>query len=290
VSAQRAEGPRPAATQSRTGDPLAVPDGRLDVDDMLRALAPRDPDDREKASALIELEAPLRLAATAAVTTSAERAAVVGDALASEILGPFAPTGALPPELAARAAAATRRILESAAPGFAALARHPSPSLRARAAQVLAHEGSDTSTSALARALEQGDAEARRATLSAIEAGRPAALVGPVARALASDESWAVRVRAAETLASLGTLAQAREPALAALEFAASADRFALVREATLRSLHALDPARAAESLRRAAASDAEPRVRALAAELLGQPEAPRPGAGPAKPDAASTR
>jgi cellulose synthase operon protein C len=290
VSALRLERQRPGVAPARADDPLAVPDGRLDVDDMLRALAPRDPDDRAKATALVALETPLRLAATAAVTTSAERAAVVGDALASQILAPFAPESELPPELAARAAASTRAILESAAPGFAGLARHSNAALRARAAQVLAREGSDGSTSALARALEQGDAEARRGILSAIEAGRPPGLIGPVVRALANDESWAVRVRAAETLASLGTLASAREPALAALETAASGDRFALVREAALRALHGLDPARAAPTLRAAATSDAEPRVRTLATELLGQRSTAAPATAPAKPDAAGAR
>ncbi len=285
VSTLRLDRPRPGAAPSRMGDPLSVPDGRLDVDDMLRALAPAEPDDEAKARALVALEEPLRVAATSAVSTSAERAAVVGDALASQILAPFAPQGALPSELAARATAATRAVLEAAAPGFAGLARHPQAALRARAAMVIAREGSEASSLALARALEQSDAEAKRGILSAIEAGRPPGLVAQVARSLASDESWAVRVRAAETLASLGAVGSAREPAFAALEAAARGDRYALVREAALRSLHALDPARAAEALRRAAASDAEPRVRTLAEALLGGAEAsPTAPGAPSEP------
>jgi HEAT repeat protein len=116
-------------------------------------------------------------------------------------------------------------------------------------------------------ALGDPDEGVRRAVLSAVGPVHSERLTRAVAALVKDSPSWPLRVRAAEALGRLGKGSPAA--VLETLLASARGDAFALVREASARAAAAVDKAAAKPLLAELAKSDAEPRVRETAAELL---------------------
>ncbi len=251
-------------------DPLPVPDGKLLVSDVLAGLLPDRPKDAARVAVLVTFEPHLARAATRAAATSPERASAIADALVDgPVLAPFAAAAKTvsAPERE-KAEAATRTILLATTGGFAQLVKHPDATTRTKAAQVLAANGSKDALVALAKALSDGDEEVRRAVLAAVAERGQEGLEDAIAKLAKSDPSWAVRVRAAETLGKVGRGAR-KDFVVEALGTVAKGDGYALVRETALVALFGLDRRAAEPILRDIAKSDAELRVRETATRLL---------------------
>ena len=251
-------------------EPLPVPDGPLAAEDVLRGLFPARVVGAARLEVLVSMQADLERAAVAAVATSPERARDIADALTDHaVLAPFAVAAkAAPPDKRALAEKATASIAAATVPGFAALVKHPDASTRTRAAQVLAASPSASAVSAIVLALEEGDEDVKRAVLSSVPSTADAKVVAAIVDLANGQSSWPVRVRATETLGRLGSSGSKME-ITAALTELAKHDTYALVRESALRSLASVDAQAAASTLKEAAASDAEIRVRSTAKALL---------------------
>ncbi|NUO55003.1 MAG: tetratricopeptide repeat protein [Polyangiaceae bacterium] len=261
---------RSASSQVARGEPLPVPDGKLEIAGVQRALLPQAPAAEARVRVLVSLSPWIARAAAAAVATSPERASTIADALSEgTVLAPFAAAAReASPESRAAAEKATREILAATTQGFTALTKHPEAGVRTRAAAVIAKTTTSTSDASLAQVLASGDDEVRRAILSSVNAGSGAGVVVEVAKLAQGNAPWAVRVRATETLGRIGSGA-GKERAVAALTALATKDSYALVREAALTSLARVDRAVALPILKKASSSDEEPHVRELAKKLL---------------------
>jgi tetratricopeptide (TPR) repeat protein/HEAT repeat protein len=265
-------GGHPAAPLRET---LPVPEGALDVDALLDALAPTDAGESERAAALVAYAEPVQRAALAALRTSGDRARAVLDALGSgdgELL-PFVSRGSV--AAGGPAVDRARLIARALEPSVVPLARHPDPAVRSRAIVLITRSSSEEASDAIAAALDDSDEAVQRVALAAVGAAgadgsrapataRTVALVGKI---LASHASWPMRVLAAEALGRLGA-AGAKLDAGRQLAAAATADTYALVREAALGAWASFDRAGAQGLARRMASSDPEPRVREAAAAL----------------------
>jgi tetratricopeptide (TPR) repeat protein/HEAT repeat protein len=268
-----------ATREYRTrGEPLPIPDGRADAREALAALRPSGYTADERARALAELAPELAEAAVTAVHATPEGARVVADALLAGGGRPaFAPLtddmdGATPEsEKAVRAAVS--RITEALVEPFVALARHPSADVRARAVRVLSLRSEPAASSAVIDALSDPDPLVQEGALAALGASHDPRAVRAVTELARSASSWPVRARAAEALGAFGGRT---EGATAVLGTIADRDPIAFVREAAVRALGAIGDESARAALERVAAKDDEPRLRTLAASLLGAP-----GAGP---------
>lgn len=274
-------------TFGEKAEPLPVPDGKLQLRTVLAALMPDKPSDTSKTNVLVTLAPNLAKAAISAVSTSPEKAAAIADALsAGRVLAPFAAAAKnVTPELTEKAENATSTILAAATPGFTQLVKHPDTTTRTKAAQVLALSDSKDAVVALTKALEDGDDEVKRVVLTAVgDSGTPGmeAAVGKLAK---SDPSWAVRIRAAETLGKIAASTRggqgSKDGAIKTLTEIAKTDAYALVRETAAVSLHTLDPAAAASVLTDLSKSDGEQRVRETAQKLLDSKSAAAPAAAP---------
>ena len=214
---------------------------------------------------------PVQRAALAALRASGTRATAVVDALGTgqgELL-PFVRQGATGP-----AADAARAIATALEPGVVPLARNPDPAIRTKAIVLVARSGDDAATDAVVAALEDTNEAVQRVAISAVGAphlgGRSAPgderAVASLGKTLATHESWALRILAAQALGRLGA---ARAPGAGPhLTQAAAGDPYALVRQAALEALASFDPAAARVVAARVAATDPEPRVREAASAL----------------------
>jgi len=245
---------------------VPVPERMLDVDALLDDLAPSDVPRADREAALVRFADPIQRAALAALRTSGDRACAVLDALGSgdgELL-PF-----VGPDAHGPAADRARAVVAALEPSIVPLARHPDPRLRARALVLVARSTSDAAVEALVAGLEDPDPAVRRVALSAVAAPGPggarvpasARAVAAVAKVLASDEAWPMRVLAARAMGRLGAAGAGAE-ASRSLGEAASKDAYALVRQAALESLAAFDRDAARALASRVARVDPEPRVR----------------------------
>jgi HEAT repeat protein len=256
------------------GDPLPVPDGRVDVAALLAAQRPSGYTDDERARAVVEFGGELTNAAVTAAQSGPAGAEVVAEALLARRGKPsFAPlTDGLDGASEANRAAAEAtlgRIEAALVESFVALTRHPSPALRTRAIAVLAARAEPAAQNAIVAALSDTDANVQRASLSALATSRAEGALAAVAKLSQSADEWAVRARATETLGAIAANPDAHA-AIDALAQVAEKDTVAFVREGAIRALAgAGDTARAQPVLRRIADSDPEPRVRLLAKTLL---------------------
>jgi HEAT repeat protein len=268
-------GTRPSAAARET---LPVPEGPLDVDALLDALAPGESSERDRGAALVKYAQPIQRAALAALRTSGDRARAVLDALGrgdGELL-PFVAAG---PNAASEAARQVARTIAAAIePSIIPLARHPDPSVRARAIGWLARSSGDDASDAIASALDDADEGVQRVALAAVGAVGTAGLGGAhapptprtvtlVAKILGTSASWPMRVLAAEALGRLGAAGAGTE-AGRRLSDAATTDGYAFVRQAALEALGSFDRQGAQVLARRMVDSDPEPRVREAAAAL----------------------
>jgi tetratricopeptide (TPR) repeat protein/HEAT repeat protein len=254
----------------------AAPTGALDVDALLDRLGPRGVSDADRGAALVRFAEPIRRAALAALRASGPRATAVIDALGSgqgELL-PFVGPGETGP-----AADAARALAAALEPGVVPLARNPDPSIRTKAIVLVARSSDDAATDAVVAALEDPNEAVQRVAIAAVGAprttGRPAAdgrAIAAVAKMLASHDSWAMRILAAQAFGRLGAI-DALDRAVAheigaRLADAATRDSYALVRQASLEALASFDAAGARVVAQRMSATDPEPRVREAAAAL----------------------
>jgi HEAT repeat protein len=264
------------AGRATAAEVLPVPDGALDVDDLLDALVPREVTSADRRAALVRFAGPLQRSALAALRTSSERARAVLDALGSGEgeLAPFVARGETGP-----AADQARAVVAALEPSLIPLARHPDPAVRTKAIVLVARSSSDAAVEAVVAGLEDPDEAVQRVALAAVGAPRadggrtPASggsssssgsstrSVGAVGKILTANESWAMRVLAARALGRLGA-AGAGPDAARLLGEAAIKDTYALVRQAALEALSAFDTPGARALATRMAAADPEPRVR----------------------------
>ena len=268
------------AHPAKGAEVLPVPEGALDVDELLDALTVRDVSAADRAAALTRFAEPVQRSALAALRTSGGRARAVLDALGSGEgeLAPFVGRGATGP-----AADKARAIVAALEPSLVPLARHPDPILRTKALVLVARSPSDAAVEAVVAALEDPNEAVQRVALAAVGAprtdGRPpptsARAVAAVAKVLAAHESWAMRVLAAQAMGRLGG-AGAGPEAGRRLEEAATKDTYALVRQAAVEAFASFDAPGARALAQRMASSDAEPRVREAALAIAaGQPARP---------------
>lgn len=262
----------------RSREPLFVPDGPLRIDEQIASFAPDAPTLEERIQTFVAMQPALATAASAAVATSPVRALAVASSLRGDAVDPFLREGeTIPASLDAPAKAATLTLKRSVVLGFVALARHPDLEVRAAAVEALGGRTESEAQDALVVALSDPEDRVRRAALGSIAMGGASdEAVGAVAKLARESPDWALRVRATDTLGELGAVAgrDAPERALAidALTALAKDDPYALVREASVKALAALDPEGSRALLDQVAASDAEPRVRD-AAKLAARPD-----------------
>jgi tetratricopeptide (TPR) repeat protein len=245
---------------------LPVPEGALEVEALLDELVPHDVSTADRGAALLRFAEPVQRAALAALRTSGDRAQAVLDALGSGDgeLDPFVPAGATGP--AADKARAIEASLESS---IVPLARHPEAAIRTKAIVLVARSSSDAAVEAVVAGLEDSNEAVQRVALAAVGAPRAdggrvpanARAVAAVAKILVGNDSWAMRVLAAQALGRLGA-AGAGPDAGQKLGEAAAKDGYALVRQAALEALATYDAAAARALAARMATSDPEPRVR----------------------------
>ena len=263
------------ATKSykRSREALPVPDGPLTLRDVLQGLGPDPYEAGDRAAALIALGPALQKAAVAAVSTSPDRARAVADALLMQENGvgiaPFTDAeGKLPAGVTKDVESAVEGIAAAVVPGFVALVRHPEVEVRTRAVELLARRPEPEAQAAVVDALGDPEESVRRAALSAVGPVKHQPTIQAVAKVARESKSWPLRVRATEALGRLG--AGAPSPlVIETLTAAARTDAYALVRESAARAVYPLDKVAGAVLLRDLAANDAEPRVKATAAELL---------------------
>ncbi len=250
---------------------LPAPDGLLDVRRLLDGLRPTGYSGSERVQALDKAAPALAAAFARAAAVSPERARAVADLLVVDTGKlPFAPLTAdadFTPAERTHIEGLARELGTSLLPTFVALARHPSPDVRLFALRFLGQRKEPAARAALAGALKDELGSVRRAALAALD---PSAVDAkePVIALLASEPDWALRASAAETLGRIAS--GSRDPAaFAALSQSASQDAFAMVREAALQALVAVDPRGAVRVLEQSDGNDPEPRVKARARALL---------------------
>ena len=252
---------------------LPAPDGAMDVRRLLDGLRPSAYSGAEHVLALDKLSSALSAAFERAAAVSPERARVVADLLVVDAGKlPFAPLTAdtaFTPAEHAHIEGIARELGAAVLPTFVALARHPSPEVRLFALRFLGHRPEASAKNALSGALKDDLASVRRAALAALDSTALESK-GAVIALLANEPDWALRALAVSTLGRVG--AGSRDPqVVAALSQSATQDGFAMVREAALQALVAVDPSSARRVLEASHDSDPEPRVKAHAQALLDQ-------------------
>ncbi|MET0792495.1 MAG: tetratricopeptide repeat protein [Polyangiaceae bacterium] len=252
-------------------EPLPAPDGALDVRRLIDGLRPSGYTSAERVLTLEKLSAALSLAFARAAAVSPERARAVADLLVVDPGKlPFAPLTAeaeFTPAERMRIEGLARELGTTLLPTFVALSHHPSPDVRLFALRFLGQRSEASAKSAVSAALKDELGSVRRAALSALDAAAPDSKPAVIAL-LETESDWALRASAAETLGRVGN--GSRDAAVVtALSQSATRDPFAMVREAALSALVAVDPAAALRVLRVSHDSDPEPRVKARAQELL---------------------
>ncbi|HWZ89586.1 MAG TPA: HEAT repeat domain-containing protein, partial [Polyangiaceae bacterium] len=250
---------------------LPALEGAVNVRALLDSLRPSGYSASERLNALNKLSSVLSSAFVRAAAVSPERARTVADLLVVDPgklpFGPLTTDATFTSAEQERVVDLARELGSVLVPTFVTLARHPSPEVRLSALRFLAHRGEAPAKAAVAAALKDELTAVRRAALAALDAGNPEAKAAVVAL-LHSETDWALRANAVETL---GRVAEnSRDPQIVnALTASATKDAFAIVREAALKALVAVDPAQAKRVLEGVHDSDPEPRVKARAQLLL---------------------
>lgn len=252
---------------------LPIPEGGVDVRRLLDALRPAAYGAPERVAALEKLSPALTAAVTRAAIVSPERARTVADLLVVDAgklpFGPLTADADFTPAERARITAVARELGTTLVPTFVALSRHPSPDVRLFAVRFLGQRPEPAAKAALDAALKDELTSVRRAALASLESGSLEAKAAVIAL-LESEADWALRATAVSTL---GRLAAGSRDAqvVSALGQTAARDDFAMVREAALEALLAVDPVAARRVLESSRGSDPEPRVKARAQALLEQ-------------------
>jgi len=250
-----------------------VPEGALDVRQVIDAIHPAPHDPTLEVAALAKLSPALSRAAAAAAESSPARARALSEALSRGTgltLGSFETASRKPK--AEEQAAAQRLLSEIGASVVAPLARlttHPDPELRLVPVPFLVSRPEDAALRALDTLTRDAEPIVRRAVLSALGPEQQG-LAKSVAARLNQETEWPLRATAAD---ALGRMAKGKPEAavVEALTRAALTDGYALVREAAARALVAVAGTAALPTLRQLKERDPEPRLRDLAERLAGE-------------------
>ncbi|MEO7036182.1 MAG: HEAT repeat domain-containing protein, partial [Polyangiaceae bacterium] len=250
---------------------LPALEGSVNVRALLDALRPSGYSGSDRVAALEKLSAAIEAAFERAAAVSPERAATISDLLVVDAGKlPFAPLTAdaqFTPAEQTRIEALARELGAALVPQFAALARHPSPEVRLSALRFLGHRPEAAAKSAVIEALKDPLSAVRRAALATLDSNEAEARRAVIAL-LEGEADWALRATAVETLGRVAAGSRDAQ-AVAALRKSASKDAFAIVREAALPALVAVDPSAARGVLEVIHDNDPEPRVKARAQALL---------------------
>jgi tetratricopeptide (TPR) repeat protein len=259
---------------------FSAPQDQVDVRTMLQATIPtgHTPDDGVRT--LERMSSAIHKAAQEAVAGPAERALQVVQRLSSDSIVTSLEHAS--PALRERGQQIIEGLKQSLVPQIATLVQHPVRRVQLAALAFLVDREEPAARAAMLAALNGTDQQLSQATLQAV-ARSPSALDDPkvaesMAHLLKEPAPWPLRVKAAETLAVVGqttgaraaTQGSAARTLLAALENAAQHDSYALVRQSALQALKAIGGPAARSILSRAATSDPEGKVRAVARDLLG--------------------
>ena len=250
---------------------LPALEGTLDVRELIDALRPSGYTSADRVLALEKLSPAIGAAFVRAADVSPERARTVSDLLRADVgkmpLAPLTADAQFTPAERARITSIASELGAALVPKFGELARHPDPEVRLFAVRFLGHRPEAEAKSAVLNALKDDLSSVRRAALAALDDGEIDAKTALI-ELLRSEPDWALRASAVETLGRVA--AGSRDTAVVlALTRSASQDPFAIVREAALPALLAVDPITATRVLHRIHDSDAEPRVKARAEALL---------------------
>jgi HEAT repeat protein len=248
-----------------------VPEGALDVRQVIDAIRPAPHDPTQEIAALAKLSAALSRACAAAAQSSPARARALSEALANGTglpLGSFETASRKPkPEEQAAAGRLLNEIGSSVVGPLADLTLHPDPDLRLVPLPFLIGRTEPAAKHALEALTRDSEPSVRRAALSAL-GPEQSDLAKAVAARLNQEEEWPLRATAAEALGRM-LKGKADTTVQEALERAATADPYALVREAAARALVAVAGNAAAPTLQKLREHDPEPRLRSLAERLL---------------------
>ena len=264
------------ATTRRTIWPalLPTPAGvRVDVADLLdRGYEPLTFTHTELATAFVWASAALTQVATTYAQSSLDGARTVAASLGGTRATPFFlpllnSHEGLSSELQSQVNSQTEELVRSLVEPFSALAGNPATDARQLSLEFLGRHAEDSALTPVIKALTDPKDSVRLVALSVLGERKIQAAAVDVAGVLSDATSWALRLRAAQTLRLLGT--PAAPSALRALRTAAEEDRYALVRGASLDALSALDPAGSLLVLRAVARRDPDEEVRNLAKSLL---------------------
>ncbi len=251
-------------------DPMPVPEGDLTSEGAINALVPTTYTAADFGAALVAYEKPLTAAAETALQTSKDRTIVVLDAM---LASPGASFGVFTEGFGAKDSGAppleaARRLAVACEPFVAGLVHHPELAVQTRAIRWLGRRETPVARDALVDALTDASVDVQRLAVEELSLRGDGSSVPALAKLLSSAKLWSVRADAARALGAIGK----RDPkadVLAPLQKSALGDEYAFVRETALRALAATDRPEARPVLEQAAKSDAEPRVRAIAAVLL---------------------
>jgi tetratricopeptide (TPR) repeat protein len=248
-----------------------VPEGSLDVRQVIDAIRPAPHEPTQEVAALAKLSPALSRAAAAAAESSPARARALSEALSQGgglMLGSFA-TASRKPKAEERAAA--QRLLAeigtSVVGPLSRLTSLPDPDLRLVPLPFLVGRSEETAKRALEALTRDPEPAVRRAALSAL-GPEQRDLAGAIAARLNQEEEWPLRATAAEALGRIAP--KASDASIAnALVRATLSDPYALVREAAARALVLVAGRACLPTLRQLKERDPEPRLRGLAESLM---------------------
>lgn len=264
------------ATTRRTIWPALLPTpagARVDVAELLdRGYEPLTFTNSELATAFVWASAALTQVATTYAQSSLDGARTVAASLGGTRATPFFlpllnTHEGLSPDLQSQVNSQTHELVRSLVEPFSALAGNPATDARQLSLEFLGRHAEDSALAPVIKALTDPKDSVRMVALSVLGERKIQAAAVDVASVLSDATSWALRLRAAQTLKLLGS--PAAPGALRALRGAAEEDRYALVRGASLEALNALDPAGSLLALRSALRRDPDEEVRNLAKSLL---------------------
>ncbi len=264
------------ATTRRTIWPALLPPPggvHVDVAELLdRGLEPLTFTNTELATAFVWASSALTQVATTYAQSSLDGARTVaasfGGTRATTFFLPLLSTHEeLSPELQLQVNSQTQELVRSLIEPFSALAGNPATDARQLALEFLGRHAEDSALAPVIKALTDPSESVRMVALSVLGERKLQAGLADVVGLLSDATSWALRLRAAQTLRLLGS--PATPGVIRALKSAAAEDRYALVRAACLEALNALEPTGSLLLLRAAARRDPDEEVRNLAQSLL---------------------
>jgi HEAT repeat protein len=239
----------------------------------LRRLLPDVCSPEAEARALVLLAPELATAAARSVRSSPTQAR----ALAATLLGKdgapaFAPLTEHLADASKESASAARESIELIAKAvvepYLELADHPATEVRSSAVRWLASRPEAAARQAVLGAVNDADVNVQRGALSTLETRPDPVAARAVSGLLARSKSWSVRRQAAQTLEHMGRTARA-DDVIGVLEAAALKDDYALVRDAAVRALFAIDAKGTRSVLERVGRADPEAGVQATVRGLL---------------------